>query len=85
MFAQVGKRVLKLFRLLHALNPEFQLQITKVMYTEVFRRANLYDVSQGLAYYDNSILKPVATLTRWEYPFVCVCVTHTHTRRDRNV
>ena len=69
MYVKVGKQVLKLFRLLHALNPQFQLQITKVMYTEVFRRANLYGVSQGLAYYDNSILKLVATLNRWEYNF----------------
>ena len=71
MYVRVGKSVLRLTRFFHASNPQFELQITKVMLAEAIRRANLCGVSQGLVQTlrGQSVLKLVATLTRWIYDF----------------
>ena len=60
-----------MFRLLNFFEVSIQNYHTiSLMYREVFRRVNLYGISQGLmAYSEDSILKPVATLTSWKYDF----------------
>ena len=68
MHVQVGGKVLKIFRLFPLISKSHH--IANLMYRELFRRVNLFDISQGLMFtYNESILKPVATLTRWEYNF----------------
>ena len=71
LYARIGKTVLGLTRFFQALNPQFQSQITKPIFIEAIRRANLCGVSQGLVQTPsgNSILKLVATLTRWLFYF----------------
>ena len=67
MYLRVGGTLLKVFRLVHGLNTTDQ--IAKLMLTEMFRRVNLYGISQGLMYSKHSILKPVSTKTGWTYIF----------------
>ena len=68
MYVQVGQKVLKIFRIFQLISPSYH--IINVMYREVFRRVNLYGISQGWMFSNaESILKPVATLTRWTYYF----------------
>ena len=66
MHVRVGRKVLKAFRLTYKIVASYQ--VFNLMFTELFRRVNLYGVSQGLVY-ETSILKPVATVTTWEYNF----------------
>ena len=71
MHVQIGGTVLKMFHLLNLSQVSIQnYHIINLMYREVFRRVNLYGISQGLmAYRIDSILKPVANFTRWTYDF----------------
>ena len=66
MYVHVGETVLKMFRLWkHILELH---SIANLMYRELFRRVNLYGISQGLEFSSiDPVLMPVATLTRWEY------------------
>ena len=45
MYVQVGQKVLKIFRIFQLISPSYH--IINVMYREVFRRVNLYGISQG--------------------------------------
>ena len=68
MYVQVGGKVLKMFHLFRF--PSYHVHVANLMYREVFRRVNLYGISQGLEVsLGESILKPVAALTRWTYNF----------------
>ena len=61
-------KVLKMFHLFRPILSSHH--IANLMYREVFRRVNLYGISQGLEFSNGeSILKPVAILTRWKYNF----------------
>ena len=69
MYVQVGGKVLKMFCLFQLLLPSYHI-VANFMYREVLRRVNLYGISQGLMFsIRESILKPVANLTRWQYNF----------------
>ena len=69
MHVQVGGAVLRTIRLIQVASTSMKkCHILKLMYREVLRRVNMYGISQGLMF-SNSILKPVATLTVWEYCF----------------
>ena len=68
VYVQVGGKVLRMFRLFGQIPTSHHIH--NLMYREVFRRVNLYGISQGLEYLnEESILKPVANVTRWEYNF----------------
>ena len=68
MYVQVGGKVLKMFRLLQLIPLSYHN--VNLMYREVFRRVNLCSISQGLMFSNGEcVLKPVATLTQWEYNF----------------
>ena len=69
MYVQVGGKVLKMFHLFQAIFTS-QHNIINLMYRELFRRVNLYGISQGLMLSNTeTILKPVVTVTRWSYYF----------------
>ena len=68
-----------MFRIFQLISPSYH--IINVMYREVFRRVNLYGISQGWMFSNGeSILKPVATLTRWTYYFKdnTIYLSHIH-------
>ena len=68
MYVQVGGKVLKMFHLFQLICTSHH--IANLMYREVFRRVNLYGISQGLELSNGeSILKPVAILNQWHYNF----------------
>ena len=68
MYVQVGGKVLKMFHILPLVPTSYHN--VNIMYKEVFRRVNLYGISQGLMFsFRESILKPVAILTQWQYNF----------------
>ena len=69
LFVEVGGKVLKMFRLFPLIPTSHH--VANLMHRELFRRVNLFGISQGLVFTNNeSILKPAATLKGWTYNFI---------------